>query len=321
MTPRGTQPKVHGSCWLCTTTGLLVALLFIPSHKVVADVVIDLTYIGDPGEGGVDYVYSIGTYEVTVAQYAEFLNAVAASDPYGLYYEAMGSGGSYSSPCITQNGTDGSYTYAVVSGTEDQPIRFVSFYDAARFCNWLSNGQGNGDTEYGSYDLSEGVSMLRLTNATWVIPTEEEWIKAGYYDAETDTFSLYPNGSDEVPAEPTDETSAREFNFGDDPYWNGTECYTATGETTAVSPYGTYDQGGNVAELTETMAGLNRRVKGGSFLSGEEYLQRGNSLYISCSDMGDNIGFRIAYIIPEPSTIVLFFVGSLGAIIHRRRAR
>ena len=60
-----------------------------------ADVVFDLTYIGDAGNandastglGSVNYDYYIGTYEVTVAQYTEFLNAVAASDPYGLYNE------------------------------------------------------------------------------------------------------------------------------------------------------------------------------------------------------------------------------------------
>ena len=303
-------------------SGLIFAALLIFPLPGYADLMIPMTTIGDPGEGGVDYVYSIGTYEVTVAQYAEFLNAVAASDPYGLYSESMGSGGSYSQPCITQSGEDGSYTYTVVSGTESQPIRFVSFYDAARFCNWLSNGQGNGDTEYGSYDLSEGVSMLRLTNATWVVPTEEEWIKAGYYDAETDTFSLYPNGSDEVPAEPTDETSPREFNFGDDPYWNGSECYTSTGETMAVNFYGTYDQGGNVAELTETIDTAARLVKGGNFLTTEQDLQRESSGGYMPWTEGDGIGFRVAYIIPEPATLVLVFFGSLSCIfgwIRRKR--
>jgi len=35
--------------------------------------------------GGVDYVYQIGKYEVTNAQYTAFLNAVAKTDTYGLY--------------------------------------------------------------------------------------------------------------------------------------------------------------------------------------------------------------------------------------------
>ena len=47
--------------------------------------------------GAVGYAYSIGTYEVTNAQYAEFLNAKAASDPLGLYNTSMGIGDSAAS--------------------------------------------------------------------------------------------------------------------------------------------------------------------------------------------------------------------------------
>lgn len=38
--------------------------------------------------GGVAYTYNIGKYEVTAGQYTEFLNAVAATDTYGLYKAA-----------------------------------------------------------------------------------------------------------------------------------------------------------------------------------------------------------------------------------------
>ena len=37
------------------------------------------------------YPYSIGKYEVTNAQYAQFLNAVAVTDPNALYHTSMGS--------------------------------------------------------------------------------------------------------------------------------------------------------------------------------------------------------------------------------------
>ena len=39
--------------------------------------------------GAVSYAYNIGKYEVTVGQYTAFLNAVAATDTYGLYNTSM----------------------------------------------------------------------------------------------------------------------------------------------------------------------------------------------------------------------------------------
>src|SRR5688572_7765859 len=39
--------------------------------------------------GGVGYSYTIGKFEVTIGQYTKFLNAVAATDTYGLYTNAM----------------------------------------------------------------------------------------------------------------------------------------------------------------------------------------------------------------------------------------
>ena len=88
-------------CVAVCLVALVVTLPFTP--LAVADVVIDLTYVGNPGNpdddppgdfigGGVNYNYQIGTYEVTGSQYTEFLNAKAASDPYGLYNTYMGGG-------------------------------------------------------------------------------------------------------------------------------------------------------------------------------------------------------------------------------------
>ena len=39
--------------------------------------------------GSVGYTYNIGKYEVTAGQYTAFLNAVAATDTYGLYSTGM----------------------------------------------------------------------------------------------------------------------------------------------------------------------------------------------------------------------------------------
>lgn len=102
------------------------------------------------GYGAVAYDYRIGTTEVTNAQYVEFLNAKAASDPLGLYSGEMTSlvyGG------IIRNGVSGSYNYESKLNMSDKPVNFVDWYDAVRFANWLNNGQGGGDTETGAYTL------------------------------------------------------------------------------------------------------------------------------------------------------------------------
>ena len=67
--------------------------------------------VGNPGNvadtsgyGAVPYVYQMGKYDVTIAQYVQFLNDVAASDPYGLYNPNMG-GSIFPTFPIVQSGT------------------------------------------------------------------------------------------------------------------------------------------------------------------------------------------------------------------------
>jgi hypothetical protein len=72
---------------------VLIALFAGPASAVTIPTV-PVGNAGNTGEfqfqvqgtiGGVSYDYRIGTTEVTNAQYAEFLNFKAASDPLGLY--------------------------------------------------------------------------------------------------------------------------------------------------------------------------------------------------------------------------------------------
>ena len=174
--------------------------------------------VGDPrnpndthgdGYGGVDYVYNIGMYEVTAGQYTEFLNAVAVTDTYGLYNNMMWSS-SYHGCMIERTGSPGSYSYTVAPDWADRPVNYVSWGNAARFANWLHNGQPTGaqdlsTTEDGAYYLNGAISdwallaVTRQPGATWVIPTEDEWYKAAYYDGSAGLYYDYPTGSDVAP--------------------------------------------------------------------------------------------------------------------------
>ena len=138
--------------------------------------------------GEVDYTYSIGKYEVTAAQYCNFLNAKAKSDPYSLYTPVMDTKW-YAWGCnIKQSGVDGSYTYSVAPDWANRPVNLVSYWSALRFANWLNNGQGEGDTETGAYTINgytgfDQAPIIRNSNAKWFLPSEDEWYKAAYYDS------------------------------------------------------------------------------------------------------------------------------------------
>ena len=263
--------------------------------------------------GAVDYVYQIGKYEVTAGQYAEFLNAVAAIDTYGLYGSHMG-GGDAGGPGskIVRNGTPGNYTYSVAADWANRPVNNVSFWAALRFANWMHNGQGSGDTETGAYDLTaESIannSVMRNAHAVIFIPTEDEWYKAAYYKGGDPNAGYwdYPAGTDSTPSNDlVDPDPGNNMNFHDgvdytigDPYWR-----TEVGDfENSESPYGTFDQGGNVWEWNETIVNSSFRVvRGGSYNSGIHRLHANARTYDPVPTYyRSNIGFRVAKV-PEPT--------------------
>jgi formylglycine-generating enzyme required for sulfatase activity len=284
------------------------------------------------GYGSVSEDYQIGTYEVTAGQYTEFLNAVAATDTYGLYNANMDSS---SHGCqITQNGVSGSYTYDFggrPSGTEadwaNRPVNYVSWYDSLRFANWLHNGQPTGfqnasTTEDGAYDMS-GSSVVRKAGAQVWLPSEDEWYKAAYHenDGVTGNYFLYPTSSDTAPGTDMSEATnpGNNANYYGSDYSIGSPYYrTVVGEfELSDSPYGTFDMGGNVWEWNETPLGSFPGRRGSSYSSGDSYLSSSYRVNSNPDYELDNLGFRVASV-PEPCSLVLL---SLGGLMLRRRRR
>jgi formylglycine-generating enzyme required for sulfatase activity len=268
------------------------------------------------GYGAVGYEYQIGKYEVTNAQYAAFLNAVAATDTFSLYNSNMGSNAAGG---ITRTGSSGSYTYATKSGFETKPVNYVSFWDAARFANWLNNGQGSAGTETGSYTLGSvtnpvNTSVTRNEGANWVVTSENEWVKAAYYDPNkggpgVGGYWLYP-------------TQSASITTADANYANSIGNVTNVGTYGSdASFYGTFDQGGNVWEWNESISSTSRGLRGGSWSNSELNLQSSNRLALDATNEG-LLGFRVASLapIPEPSTYgAAMGVMALGVVMMRRR--
>lgn len=261
--------------------------------------------IGHPGNaadksgfGAVSYEFEIMKHEVTCAEYVAFLNATATDDPHGLWNPKMDG-----SPmpagrddirseqgCLIRTGEKGRWQYAVASGREKMPIVNVSFSNAMRFANWKHGGE----TETGAYDIAKlRDKATRSPNAKVWLPSEDEWHKAAYYDAEAKRYWLYATRSDERPqSSPPIASLANAANF----FWsdgvkNGMNKGYALPQTAYYKPgtialvpvgsypmaksgYGTLDQTGNVWEWTEGIRWETKRVIRGGGWSDEANAQR-----------------------------------------------
>jgi formylglycine-generating enzyme required for sulfatase activity len=332
---------------------LLVGATSLFGAHGAAAATISTVPVGNPGNsndttgfGGVDQDYRIATFEVTNTQYAEFLNSKATSDPLSLYSTSMDSdprGG------ITRSGTSGAYSYTVKPNMGDKPVNFVNWYDAIRFANWLHNGQGSGDTETGAYTLlggtatpSNGTSVTRNSGAIWFLPSEHEWYKAAYHDPRTaaeggppgdDLYWRYPTSSDSQPVQAAansvgdiNNPGANVANWGGGADWNGLDGNVTTVGSAGPSSssfYGTSDQGGNVWEWNEAASGSTfRRIRGGSWQDGPQVLSALNPqpLFAATAGIAD-VGFRVATIVPEPETAILFGLAALGLVLAFSRRK
>jgi formylglycine-generating enzyme required for sulfatase activity len=289
---------------------------------VSATITLDMIAIGNAGNtadtttyGSVSYAYDIGKTEVTTAQYVAFLNATASTvDTYNLYNADMANmGGIGSGIGISQTGGGiANFTYSVTGGGENRPVAFVSWFDAARFSNWMTTGQGT-TTETGSYTLAGAVSGSTVARNVIVggyyIPTENEWYKAAYYNPGTSTYSLFPNGQATITTADANYANA---------VGTTTDVGTYSGDP---SSYGTLDQGGNVYEvMTPTIdSDLDLVIRGGAYLNSESRLKSTTRQPgVFTSDETISTGFRVS-VVPEPSSALLAMLGGSFLLLRRKR--
>lgn len=314
----------------------LLPILFLIPVLASATVTIDWVTVGNPGNapdstgyGAVGYTYNIGKNEVTISQYAEFLNAVAKSDPYNLYRLDMEYDSAVAGIARSGSGTVGDpYSYGVI-GSGNRPVTYVTWFNAARFVNWLHNGQGSGSTELGVYNLNGAIkgSFSRQPDAKVWLPTEDEWYKAAYYDPTKNIgaggYWLHANQSDSVSSNRIGDSGAANFLDGNHTFEeNGLSSYlTEVGAYGADSRshYETNDQAGNVWEWSGTQVdSKNGLIRGGAFASPESELRSDSRVLIGPTSFSPNVGFRLAGI-PESSTMTLLALFGFSFLTHRRR--
>jgi len=352
----------------CAVAACLMGCLLIGS-AVATPMTYEEVTVGNPGNandiprfdgsdavfGAVATSYQIGKYDVTIGQYTAFLNAVAATDTYSLYNASMGS--NFNVAGISQSGTSGSYRYSVIgpSGTAygqsgaNRPITYVSWFDAARFANWMTNGQGSGSTETGAYTLVGGQTIGNAVAATpgaaFSIPTENQWYKAAFYNptlnSGTGGYYAYATQSDSAPGNIIG-SGANQANYRPDFVYTVTQSDTIDLNQNYLTDvgafsgsgsfYGTFDQSGNVFQWNDLdgTPGSYRGLRGSGWSNDLPYRlsSSGRNEYIPELEF-DAVGFRlvspVASSVPEidPNSfgsVLALVLGSLG-LLERRRAR
>ncbi len=283
--------------------------------------------------GAVDYEYGIGEYEVTVSQYVTFLNT---ADPEGrnlrqLYLDNMSPTvwAQYGSISYSSDADRAKHYSVAYPEWTDKPLNFGDFRRGARFANSLTNGdvlskkqETSGgfaydvyevrlspETEKGMYDMAEE-TPTRTGSTGFVVSSNDEWVKAAYYDPKgggTESYWAYPTGpfdqpnvsvldpdtgdvtnADKQPLatyNPNDPNSSVDtpgapagaaptwcpsqvgqeacetvtpFTFPLPPGFDYQKTYQANvstvGQAKTPSPWGTFDMGGNVVEVLDTLA-------------------------------------------------------------------
>ena len=265
---------------------------------------------GDPNQAGsVAYEYRIGKFEIS----EDMINKANTLGGLGITHDNRGA---------------------------NKPAFSITWPEAAKFVNWLNTDSGStpaykfsgstfelwtpGDAGYDPNNL------FRNSLATYFLPSMDEWYKAAYYDPNAGVYYNYPTGSDSTPDGinfPGDTTF-------DAVFWDGGFNPSPNDITDVgiLSPYGTAGQGGNVLEWEETDFDLvndsavissslpTRGVRGGGWINNSSNLL--SSLRWEVPPLESfEMGFRVATVIPEPSSIVLLGLAGLINLTCRRGFR
>ncbi len=242
------------------------------------------------GYGAVGYNYRIGKYEVSAGQWAAVL-AAAPGVGNAAYW-----GGS-------------------------QPAAGISWYEAAKFCNWLTTG----DVNKGVYDTATWAIMDHQTagatyGTAYFIPTLNEWYKAAYYDpakAGGAGYWDYPTGSDSAPTAVYEGTSPGTAVYVN---WLAPTTPANVDNCGGLSPYGTMGQGGNVWEWNESSVSVYRGVRGGGINGDFNFLLASFRDSRIGTTESYSIGFRVASV-PEPGNMLTTAMIAVIGLIYGWRKR
>ena len=224
----------------------------------------------------------------------------------------------------------------------DKPATGVSWFEAARFVNWLNTEQGFQEAynfdDNGNFQLwsnadawkLDGENRFRHKDAGFWLPSMDEWYKAAYYDPDTSTYFNFPTGSNTAPTAVDGGTLAGTAVY-DQLRIQGPADITNAG---GLSPFGVMGMGGNVWEWEETTSDLqneststlsSRGLRGGSWSISSFHLSSSTRGIRLPGGGGSIVGFRVAslsspaVVVPEPGSLAIWGVMCVGVWHYRKR--
>jgi formylglycine-generating enzyme required for sulfatase activity len=334
--------------WSATAGSIMTLPVLLGSAALAQDHGFDWVTIGDlsnpaypgdqygqnAGRGSIAYEYRIGRYEVTTAQWMEFVNTFSTQSDeledfaVPLFWGAV--------PDPTYDGPGQRYTlYDAIPDADMLPVLGMDWREAAMYCNWLHNG-GISDLssiEDGAYDTStfhtnpDGTFTDQATHhpdARFWIPTLDEWLKAAHYDPNKGNgggWWLYNHGSDQqpIPGFPGEGETSTGLEWGPEAFSIPLGAYPNT-----TSPWGLLDVTGGAEEWTEEIKGQAefRTTKGAGVAEAPEFYyldQAGFEYWQTPGFRGLLSGLRVASAIPSPGGVGLVPAVCLLAAWRRRR--
>ncbi len=269
--------------------------------------------------GAVDYTYRISEFEITAAA----VNSANLQGGLGISFTGSG---------------------------PNKPAANVSWFEAARFVNWLNTSQGftpaykfNETTVVGPRGIVTLVrdfalwepedigydpdNLFRNSLANYVLPSLDEWYKAAFYDPVLEIYYPFAAGQGSIPVQvfSGNELGTAVYGQNSTNLIGSADVYLAGGS----SPFGTVGQSGNVAEILETtFSTMNassdqlRIVGGGSFGSALPGISSSELMVIDPALGTGNIGFRVVSLaVPEPSSVCGFGLVCVALRIYIRCKR
>lgn len=231
----------------------------------------------------------------------------------------------------------------------NMPATAVSWNEAARFVNWLNTVSGypvaynftNDDdvntTDIELWDPSDAgydeLNPYRNKLAIYALPSSDEWYKAAYYHPRKAKYFNYSNGRNSPPI-----PVAYGF-LPNTAVYGGQPSLSSVDSAGGLSPYGVMGMSGNVMEWEESSLDLLnssgaslRGLRGGNYEQSQDEISKYFRIADAPSWAYYNIGFRVVTLkpspngggngeVPEPSTMAIFFFGTLALACRAGRRR